>query len=129
MRLLLDTHVALWSLLQPERLPVNVEALVRDAANDVYVSAASIWEISIKFALRKPTAPPFDGRTAVLEFRALDFEILSVNADHAAGIDLLPTIHGDPFDRIIAAQALVEPLTLVTHDRRLAAYSETFISW
>ncbi len=129
MKLLLDPHVALWSLLRPERLPADVAALIQERDNDVYVSAASIWEISIKFALRKASSPPFDGRTAILEFRALHFEMLSVTADHAAGMDLIPSIHGDPFDRIIVAQALVEHLILVTHDRQAAAYSDTFITW
>ena len=93
------------------------------------MSAASIWEISIKFALAKRNSPPFDGRVAISSFREIGFRILSITAEHAGAVDDLPSIHSDPFDRIIVAQALTEQLRLVSQDAKVAAYSDSFIIW
>lgn len=129
MRLLLDTHVAIWALAEPSLLSVDVQALIADPANTVFVSAASVWEISIKFALAKKGVPPFSGADALGYFRAAGYVLLDITAEHAAGIERLPALHSDPFDRILVAQALTEPLRLVTRDSRVAAYSDSVISW
>lgn len=128
MRLLLDTHLALWSVTEPERLSRSFSMLVDNPDTDFAVSAVSIWEIAIKFALRRgPHAMPISGKRALREFTDAGFEIIPVTPDQAASVDGLPPIHGDPFDRLLVAQALHEPLRLVTHDKRVAAYSNNFI--
>ncbi|MGI9168862.1 MAG: type II toxin-antitoxin system VapC family toxin [Caulobacteraceae bacterium] len=129
MRLLLDTHVALWAIAKRLRLPVAVRDMIGDPANDVVVSAVSVWEIAIKHALARgrPSDMPISGADALAYFLEAGFELLDVSADHAAAVERLPPLHGDPFDRLLVAQALSEPLRLVTHDARLAAHSDTAI--
>jgi PIN domain nuclease of toxin-antitoxin system len=115
--LLLDTHALLWWW-QDE--PISDEAAARIADPDVLVavSAASIWEIAIKRELGKIR---FEGPLAA-EVHASGFEPLPVVADHAEAAGRLPSLHRDPFDRMLVAQAQVEGLTIVSRDRQLAAY-------
>ena len=119
MRVLLDTHLLLWALSAPARLPVAARRLIQDA--DVYVSAASIWEISIKAALGKLTADPQEGLAAL---EPAGFLSLPVAGVHAARVSSLPPVHRDPFDRLLVAQALVEPMRLVSTDAALRGYGE-----
>ena len=127
--MLLDTHVALWVLVSPEYLTDRVRGAITNTDNVIFVSAVSVWEIAVKFAIRKRDAPPFSGAEALGHFQDVGFRMLSVTAEHAAGVDRLPPHHRDPFDRLLVSQALVEPLRLVTHDSRLAAYSDTVITF
>ncbi len=129
MNLLVDTHVAIWSLTQSGSIPVHIRALLADGANRAYVSPVSIWEISIKYKLGKPSAPPFSGRDAAIQFRRAGYDVLALTEAHAAAVDDLPLLHGDPFDRLLIAQALSEPMRFITGDKQLAAYSDTIISW
>lgn len=129
MRLLLDTHVAIWALTDPRRIGRKVIPYLTDPANSLHVSAISVLEISIKRRLDKRGAPPFSGRAAIQHFANAGYSILDISAEHAAAVEELPMLHGDPFDRLLAAQALAEPMRLVTHDRKLAAYSDTTITW
>ena len=129
MKLLLDTHVAIWALTSPEMLPSRVRGLIVDPANTIYVSSASIWEIAIKFALGKQSAPPFSAKQASRYFREAGYVMLAVTAEHAAAVEDLPPLHADPFDRLLVAQALTEPLRLASSDRRVAAYSDTTLTW
>jgi len=118
-RVLLDTHLLLWALAAPARVPPRARRVIRDA--EVYVSAASIWEISIKAALGKLRADPHE----VLEaLEPAGFLSLPIAGEHAARVATLPPIHRDPFDRLLVAQALVEPMCLLTDDAVLAAYGE-----
>ncbi len=128
MRLLLDTHVAIWALSEPQRLPEPVRTSILDA-EAVLVSAASIWEISLKHGLQRASAPPFGSRQALEHFKDAGFDLLPVSAAHAAFVETLPPIHADPFDRILVAQAICENLPLVTADKAVAAYSASFINW
>ena len=128
MRLLLDTHVAIWALASPDLLTTRVAELIADPANDVFVSAASVWEIAIKHTLGRATgAPPFGGGEAIEYFRDAGYLTLPVSAEHAALVETLPPHHADPFDRLLIAQALHEPMRLVTGDPLVARYSETII--
>jgi PIN domain nuclease of toxin-antitoxin system len=117
MRVLLDTHLLLWALAQPAKLPLKARKLI-DAA-EVMVSAASIWEIGIKSALGKLTLGPRDILQAI---EPTGFGLLSVSCEHAARVGELPPLHRDPFDRMLVAQALTEPLILLTNDQLLAGY-------
>ena len=119
MRILLDTHLVLWALAAPERLPDAAHRLIERA--DVYVSAASIWEISIKTSLGKLSADP---REVLAALDPAGFLPLPISAEHAARVADLPPVHRDPFDRLLVAQALCEPMRLLTMDTVLAGYGE-----
>ncbi len=129
MRLLLDTHVALWAISDDETLPPAIRDLIADPANEVFVSAVCVWEIAIKHALSRGAANdmPISGHEALSYFRAAGYESLDVSPEHAAGVERLPRLHADPFDRLLVAQALSEPLRLITRDKAVAAYSDTVI--
>jgi PIN domain nuclease of toxin-antitoxin system len=120
MKLLLDTHALIWALGSSHRLPAKVAELLEDPENSVLVSTASAYEIEFK-RLRDPeiAALPADVENAV---RALDFEWLAIDARHAVTAGRLSRLHGDPFDRMIAAQGLVENATVITRDPAVAAY-------
>jgi PIN domain nuclease of toxin-antitoxin system len=121
-RLLLDTHVMLWLLEGSERLSRSVRQSV-SGTDDVFVSAATVWEIGIKRALGRITLPV--DYTVYVE-RA-NFRPLPITFEHAQRASDLPRHHDDPFDRMLVAQAGVEHLTLVTADRRLLAYGGTIL--
>lgn len=129
MRVLLDTHIALWAITADPRLPRQAEHLIADPTNTVVVSAASIWEITIKHALARglPTDMPVSGPDVLTYFRGAGYELLAVTADHAAAVAALPDLHRDPFDRVIIAQALHEPLHLVTHDAIVKTYGGSIL--
>lgn len=129
MNLLLDTHVAIWAVAAPQKIPKAVADMVADEENRVFISVAGIWEIAVKYALGKASAPPFSGKRALTMFGAVGFETLDIRAQHVVVMDELPRLHGDPFDRIMLAQALTEPMRLITHDKQLGAHSDTIISW
>ena len=126
MRLLLDTHIALWALTADRRLGKDARARIADPDNRVFVSAVSVWEIAIKHA-RNPTAVPLSGQQALEYFAAAGYEWLDIRPEHAAATEALPPLHQDPFDRLLVAQALTEPLRLLTHDSTLAPYSDTIL--
>ena len=117
MRLLLDTHLLLWALSGPSRLSPAARKQIRNA--EVYVSAASIWEISIKSALGKLKADP---AVVLAAIEPTGFSMLPITGQHAAKVAELPPLHRDPFDRMLVAQASVEPMILFTNDDVLAAY-------
>jgi PIN domain nuclease of toxin-antitoxin system len=118
MRLLIDTHVFLWSVTGSRQLKPSGRKLLSDA-DAVYVSAASIWELAIKVRLGKLNG---DVPALAEAIEASGFRELPVSVRHAAIVARLPLHHSDPFDRILLAQALAEPLRFVTADRTLAAY-------
>jgi len=120
MRILLDTHVFLWAIAGSPRLKAPVRKVMQDA-EVVFVSAASLWEIATKARLGKLDADPSAVAAAI---EASGFVELPVRASHAAKVFDLPMLHADPFDRMLVAQALSEPLRLLTHDPVLAGYSD-----
>lgn len=124
MRLLLDTHIFLWSVADDPRLSAKARQLILDA-EDVFVSSASIWEASIKAGLGKLDV---DVNLLVAEIHASGFLELPVRAVHAAMVRDLPEIHRDPFDRLLVAQALYEPLRLMTCDGHLSKYTDLVIT-
>ena len=126
MRVLLDTHVALWALTDDARLPPVARRLIADPRSEVWVSAASVWEITIKYRLGRGDMP-ISGDQALQWFNAAGYAVLAISAAHAAATEDLPALHADPFDRLLVAQALAEPLRLITHDRAVAAYSDSVI--
>lgn len=128
MKLLLDTHIAVYFISEPERIAPAAYDLIMASAGAVYVSAVSIWEIAIKFPMRgRQDAMPFSSRAAIAAFTDAGFEMLDITPEHAAAVETLPLIHADPFDRLLVAQALTEPMRLVTADRTVARYSDIVI--
>ena len=119
MRFLLDTHALLWALSAPQQLPVSLRRAIQAAENDVYASLVSAWEIAIKAALGKLE---FDVRSLERPLAATGIQLLDVNLQHVARVAELPQHHGDPFDRMLVAQAMCESMTLVSRDRELAKY-------
>lgn len=123
MHILLDTHVLLWSLAEPRRIGKAARAQIEDRDNLVMFSAASIWEIAIKAGLRRADFE-IDPYQVLSEARDVGFVELSVSSTVAASVRDLPPYHQDPFDRLLVAQAISEPLLLFTADRKLQPYSE-----
>ena len=126
MRMLLDTHVALWAITDDERLSAAARELIAEPASTVVVSAVSIWEIAIKRSLSRGEMP-VSASAAIRYFQRAGYVMLDVKAEHAAGVEKLPPIHADPFDRLLVAQALAEPLRLLTHDATVARYSDSIM--
>jgi len=126
LNLLLDTHVALWAITDSPRLPQSARDLILSPKSTVWVSAASIWEIAIKHALGRGDMP-VSSRDAARYFTESGYRLLPIEPEHAVAVEALPPHHQDPFDRLLVAQALVEPMRLVTHDRLVALYSDTII--
>lgn len=123
MRLLLDTHVFLWAVAGSPSLKAPARRLI-ESADEVFVSAASLWEVAIKARLGKIKADPNKLAAAIEPSGFLE---LPVNARHAAGVGQLELHHNDPFDRLLISQALAEPLKFVTADALLASYSDLVV--
>lgn len=121
MKLLLDTHLLLWAAGEPRRLPDQARALIRDLSNELMFSAASLWEIAIKCRLGRDD---FRVDPRLLRRALLDngYGELPITSAHAVAVDSLPSIHKDPFDRILVAQATVEGVPLLTVDPVVARY-------
>lgn len=126
MNLLLDTHVALWAITDHPKLTHKARELILAPKTAVWVSAATLWEIAIKYGLGRGDMP-VSSSNALRYFGEAGFRLLPVEAEHALAVEDLPPHHQDPFDRILVAQALVEPMRLMTHDPVVARYSDTII--
>jgi PIN domain nuclease of toxin-antitoxin system len=120
MRILLDTHIFLWLLTDDRKAKKSLRTQI-EAATEVYVSAASIWEVAIKHELGKLDGDPVMFHQAIETF---GFRELPITGEHTLAVAKLPPIHKDPFDRLLIAQAITEPLTLFTADELLCKYSE-----
>ncbi len=124
MRLLLDTHILLWRMAGSERLSADALRLMDETADELLASTASIWEVAIKWALRKGAADdmPLSGREFSAALDEVGIRVLAITPAHAAATEDLPALHRDPFDRLLLATARHEGLTLLTHDARLGDY-------
>ena len=123
-RFLVDTQLLLWNVYGSRKLPARVARLFREGRHQFFYSAASLWEIAIKAGRGRED---FVADAAAIR-NALEengFHELPVAAQHAVALSALPPIHADPFDRMLVAQAIVEPMALLTSDARLAAYPAT----
>jgi len=128
-RLLLDTHIALWAIADHPHLSGKARRLIGDPDNQIVISTATIWEIGIKHALNRGgrNDMPISGQDALGYFRDAGFEVLDVTAAHVCAVETLPPLHADPFDRLLVAQAMTVPLRLLTHDERVGRYSDSII--
>ena len=127
MRLLLDTHIFMWMDSHQAKLSPTAKAALRNTANTLVLSVASLWEMQIKINLgRLPLRQPL--QDIVKEQQQVNnLELLPVNATHAFALNGLPHHHGDPFDRMLIAQAIAEGLTVVSADRVFPHYPITLI--
>jgi PIN domain nuclease of toxin-antitoxin system len=127
LNLLLDTHVALWAITDSPKLPKKAREMIESPRSAVWISAASVWEIAIKHALGRGDMP-VSSQDAGRFFSESGYRFLPVETEHAMAVEGLPVHHHDPFDRILVAQALAEPMRLITHDPAVARYSDTIIA-
>ena len=123
MRVLLDTHVLLWALAEPRRLDAETRATIESGDTELLFSAASIWEIAIKSSLGR-AGFAFDPEEIARAALETGFIELAVRSNAAALVGRLPPLHRDPFDRLLVAQAIVEPATLYTADPQLVDYAD-----
>jgi PIN domain nuclease of toxin-antitoxin system len=126
-RYLLDTHLWLWLRTTPERVPDAVRERLEDPSAALLLSAASAWEIGIKYALGKLPLPEPPATYVPSRMRHDGIDGLPVSLAHALHVASLPPHHADPFDRLLVAQAQVEGLALVTADPKIARYDVTVI--
>lgn len=126
MNVLLDTHIALWAITDHPNLSQEARDLIESPRAVVWISAASIWEIAIKRSLSRGDMP-VSSEDAARYFRDSGYQFLAIEPEHAIAVEKLPPHHQDPFDRILVAQALVEPMRLITHDEKVSRYSETIM--
>ena len=123
MRLLLDTHILLWSAGQPDKLSDEARSLLLDTSNRLFFSAASIWEIVIKRGLGRDDFK-VDPLRLLKQLVINGYEEVAVSADHALAVEVLPPLHKDPFDRILIAQARTEGMLLMTADCQVSLYGD-----
>ena len=131
MRILLDTHIAVWAVLNAPKLPDKARQMILDEENEIFYSTASVWEITIKHMLH-PDKIRMSGN--ILEKGCEDngYIVLPILNDHVSYLETLPRPqnapkHNDPFDRIMVAQAKAEKLMFLTHDSLIPYYKEPFI--
>ncbi len=127
MRVLLDTECWLWSVREPERLNQRAQTLIDDTANELLLSVASLWEITIKWQIGKLPLPkpPADYVPAMLRLQQI--KTLPITPSHIYQLPQLPLLHRDPFDRLLIAQTLAESLTLLTADNLIKQYKVPLI--
>ena len=128
MRLLLDTHVAIWSVSETDKLSIVALETIADGRTDVFVSLATLWEIVIKHGLppRRRLVMSFD--RALSYFLQAPYQLLPIGSDHIRGLTRVENLHGDPFDRMLVSQALQETMNFLTYDRKLIGYHPLIIT-
>ena len=124
MNVLLDTHILLWAMLDDGKLPAEARRVITRRGNVMFVSAAAIWEVAILNSIGRLDV---DTDRLLLRAREAGGQILAITIQHARAVENLPMHHRDPFDRMLIAQAITEPLHLLTSDGRLAQYSKLVI--
>lgn len=123
MRLLLDTHLLVWSYAYPAKLSDAARSQIADPDNDLFFSTASLWELAIKHSLGRRGGITIDAEVLHRELLEHDYTELPINSAHALAVQDLPPIHKDPFDRLLVAQANVEGFILLTADAALGRYA------
>jgi len=127
LNILLDTHVALWAITDSPRLSARARELIQAPSSSLWISVASLWEITIKHSLGRGDMP-ISGKDALRYFEQSGYRMRSIEAEHVLAVAELPPHHQDPFDRLLIAQALTEPMRLMTHDQQILRYSDSIIA-
>jgi PIN domain nuclease of toxin-antitoxin system len=127
MRLLLDTHILLWAAGEPQKLSESARTLLKTPENNLFFSSASIWEIVIKLGLGREDfrVDPYRLRKMLI---AHGYTEIAVTSEHALKVYSLPSLHKDPFDRLLVAQARTEGMLLLTGDLSVSQYSESVLA-
>lgn len=127
MRFLLDTHTLIWLVSEPRRIPQRIRTMLADPRNDTYASAVNIFEAASRNTAARRIGANISAEQLLAETREAGIRLLDLTAEHGAAVETMALFHGDPFDRLLLAQAQVEGLQLVTHDERLAQYDSRTI--
>lgn len=127
MKLLLDTHVLLWSLGSPRRISPHVQQLIVSGRNQVFVSVVSLFEVAVRGPAARRLSLDIDAEKVRNRSIETGYDILPMTAEHALATESLAPFHKDPFDRLLLAQAQVENMRIITHDEDLAAYDSRAI--
>lgn len=122
MKVILDTHVFIWWDSEPEKLSLRARSLCEDPQNQLVLSVASLWEMQIKLQLGKLTLSTSLSSIVAAQQEANELQLLTIQPDHTYALDNLPSLHKDPFDRMIVAQAITEGLRLISHDDIVRKY-------
>ena len=128
-RYLLDTHTALWWADDNSKLGANARRALENPSSEIYLSAVSVWEVSIKCGQGKLSLPhkPLEFFNALVNNN--NFKVLPISISHSAEVFDLPKLHNDPFDRLLVAQAKIERLILLSNDKQLAGYKSIKLLW
>jgi len=126
-RYLFDTHLLIWMLSDTAKLSVKARQILSDADGLFYFSPVSVWEVGIKRG-KHPDQLPFSAQDFRTLLRESGLREMPITSAHTAATESLPEIHGDPFDRLLIAQAQVESAKLITHDGKLASYGYEVVS-
>lgn len=118
MKYLLDTHIILWWLTNPSKITLKAKNIIADCNEKIYISSASIWEMSIKSGIGKLTLPSNIIEVLIAE----GFQFLGINAIEALSVSDLPMLHNDPFDRMLIIQSKLHDLILITRDEKIIQY-------
>lgn len=121
MRVLLDTHILLWWLKDDRKLSDAAINIIENAANDIFISAVNAWEVAIKKSLGRIQIDMDDFLESI---KSSGLGVLNITVNHACQVSNLPDHHKDPFDRMLIAQSIVEPMRLLTHDETLMQYGK-----
>ena len=127
MKYLLDTHIALWLLTDNKQLSQKARQIILSPNHRIYASVATLWEVAIKHK-KYPDDMPLTSRTMAQLLRQSNVLLLPIKLEHITATETLPDIHKDPFDRLLIAQAVSEPMRFLTHDEKLVKYSE-LVEW
>jgi PIN domain nuclease of toxin-antitoxin system len=127
LKILLDTHVFLWAITGDPRLSAMQRSVYTDEANDLYLSVASVWEILIKSGLGKLPLPTPSAAWLVREMEDNRIASLSIRISHLTELERLPSLHRDPFDRMLIAQARAEKIPILSADPEIRRYDVALI--
>ena len=123
MKYLIDTHLALWLLTDNKQLSQKARQVILSPNHRIYASVATLWEVAIKHK-KHPKDMPVSSSDLLRYLQTFRTGILPIKVEHIVATETLPDIHKDPFDRLLIAQAVSEPMRFLTHDEKLAPYSE-----
>ena len=123
MRILLDTHTALWMVNEHEKLSPTAKALLRDDEHTLFISITSLWEMAIKVSLGKLSELDGGMGAFTVKIAIMPIEVFPITTDHVRMVESLPFVHRDPFDRMIVATAMVDDMTILTADSSIPRYN------
>jgi len=122
LKYLIDTQILIWLFISPNKIPSNIQNLLKNLDNEIYVSKVSIWEIAIKVSIGKLIIP-FEIKKLIFEIKEMNIKILNIKNQHLIKVTDLPFHHKDPFDRLIISQAFIDRITIISSDNNFSKYN------